>query len=108
MRSVRKLSPIPPDPKPSRKQVDAELRKHNFVKSVPPKRQREFSAFFWEADQRQKCPDLFWHPFAPEPMWYECYLKGSTVRVAAGEVKSRREARRLCCQQERRYRAAAP
>src|SRR5664279_4656135 len=102
MLSLRKLPPIPADPKPSRKQVDAELRKRSFVKSIPRKRQREFAAFFWEADQRQKYPDLFWHPFAPEPMWYEAYLNSKEWRAISRKVKQEAGNKCACCPIEAR------
>lgn len=63
---ARALPPIPPDPRPTKKQIKA------FAKSVPNEWQREFAEFFCGAEQRLNSPDLFWHPFAPSG--YDAYL----------------------------------
>jgi hypothetical protein len=85
---ARRLPPIPSDPTPTKRQIEAELRKHPFEKSFPSEMQRKFAAFFWEAEQKRKFPDLFWHPFAPPLILYDAYLISDTSRRIGKKVKA--------------------
>lgn len=47
-------------------------------------------------------PDLFWHPFAPEPMWYEAYLISKEWRAISRKVKQEAGNKCACCPNEAR------
>ncbi|SRR6266478_2507957 len=94
---ARMLPRIPPDPEPTEKQIDAELRKVKFAKSLPSEMQRKFAAVFWRADQMRKFPDRFWHPFAPDPMWYNAYLNSDTWRRMSKKIKADAGHKCSCC-----------
>jgi hypothetical protein len=98
---VRKLPRIPSDPRPSAKELNEQMRKHrDLIKRLPREKCRGVAEFFWIADQRQKSPDLFWHPFAPDPMWYEAYLKSAQWRQISSQVKKGAGYKCACCPNE--------
>jgi hypothetical protein len=96
--STRKLPNIPAEPKPTRKQINASLRQHaDLLKGLPPGQRLPTAEFFWWADERQKYPDLFWHPFAPDPVWYEAYLRSPEWRRIGDKVKENAGHKCACC-----------
>lgn len=96
VRNERTLPPIPPEPKPTKKQIAVELRRQNFAKSVPGKMQRHMAEFFCYAEQKLKFPDMFWHPFAPSG--YEAYLISDTWRRISRKMKADAGHKCACCQ----------
>jgi 5-methylcytosine-specific restriction endonuclease McrA len=96
--AFRVLPPIPLDPRPTKRQTEAELRKRaELMKKLPPQRRRQVAEFFWAADQRAKTPDLFWHPFAPDPMRYEAYLISKEWQQISRAVKKAAGGKCACC-----------
>jgi hypothetical protein len=95
VRKARTLPPIPPDPKPTKRQIEAELRKQTFAKSVPSEMQRHFAEFFCYAEIRRQFPDMFWHPFAPSG--YDAYLISGTWRRISRKIKAEAGNKCACC-----------
>jgi hypothetical protein len=90
----RTLPPIPADPKPTKQQINAELRiQEGSMRSLPRDKRLRFAEMSW----RSKHPDLFWHPFAPEPMWYEAYLISDEWRHIRRAVKKSAGGKCACC-----------
>lgn len=50
--------------------------------------------------QKAKQPDLFWHPFAPEPQVYGPYLASKKWRAISTEVKQAAGNKCACCPNE--------
>lgn len=96
--AARSLAPIPPDPRPTKREIDAELRKQEpGVKSLSRDMRLRFAELIWYAAAKTKDPDLFWHPFAPEPMWYEAYLISDEWRRISRAVKKAAGGKCACC-----------
>jgi hypothetical protein len=94
-RNARTLPPIPPDPKPTKKQIEAELRKTSFDRSVPSEMQRKVAAVSCYAEQKRNFPDLFWHPFAPSD--YAGYLISDKLRAISRKIKAEAGSKCACC-----------
>jgi hypothetical protein len=94
---ARMLPPIPPDPEPTEKQIDTELRKVKFDKSLSSEKRRQFAAVFWRSDRRLKSPNKFWHPFAPDPRWYKDYLNSDMWRRISEKIKTDAGHKCACC-----------
>jgi hypothetical protein len=92
---ARTLPKIPPDPNPTKKQIEAELRKASFDRSVPSEMQRKLAALYCYAEQKRKFPDLFWHPFAPSG--YDAYLISDKWRAISRKIKADAGSKCACC-----------
>jgi hypothetical protein len=92
---ARKLPPIPPEPRPTKEEVDAELKKQTFTKSFPDAMQRHTAEFFCHAHNKLQQPDLFWHPFAPSG--YDMYLKSEKWRQISKRIKAEAGNKCACC-----------
>jgi hypothetical protein len=57
--------------------------------------QRKFAAFYCYAEQKQKFPDMFWHPFAPSG--YDAYLVSDKWRAISRKVKAEAGNKCACC-----------
>lgn len=97
----RILAPIPPDPRPTKRELESELRKQEpTVKSLSPDMRLRFAEMSWEMSAKARDPDLFWHPFAPNPMWYEVYLNSKEWRRISRAVKKAAGGKCACCPNE--------
>jgi hypothetical protein len=92
---ARTLPPIPPEPKPTKEEIDAELQERTFVNFAPEKIRREMAEFFCYADRKHQSPDLFWHPFAPSG--YAAYLKSDIWRRISKKIKAEAGNKCACC-----------
>jgi hypothetical protein len=92
---TRTLAPIPPDPKPTKMQIEAELRNDSFTRSLPTKLQRGFATLSWEGSQRHEFPNKFWHPFAPSG--YDAYLRSDVWRRISRRIKTEAGNKCACC-----------
>jgi hypothetical protein len=82
MNPKRELAPIPPDPKPTEKEIAAYRRKQdgwNWNGGVSKETRLQMAEFEWRADKKDKEPNLFWWPFAPLE-GYQDYLDSTRPR----------------------------
>lgn len=91
----RRLPSIPPDPSPTKRQIEAELRRNTFAKSVAVEMQRHIAEFFCHAKMKFQFPDRFWHPFSPSG--YEAYLISDTWRRISRKIKAEAGHKCACC-----------
>jgi hypothetical protein len=95
---MRVLPPIPPDPRPTEKEIAAELRKQDGgVKTMSHDMRRHFAEMTWEHTKKENEPDLFWWPFAPNPMHYEAYHISNEWRRIRREVLKEAGHKCACC-----------
>jgi hypothetical protein len=61
------LAPIPPDPVPTKLEIQAELgNQTSWERSLPRDLRLQFAEMGWLLRRRREDPDAFWRPFAPE------------------------------------------
>jgi len=95
---MRELPPIPPDPKPAGKEIAAELRKQDGgVKAMSRDMRRRFAEISWKLKKKEKEPDLFWWPFAPNSMGYDSYLVSNEWRRIRRKVLKEAGHKCACC-----------
>jgi hypothetical protein len=93
MNPKRELAPIPPDPKPTKKEIAAYLRKLDGWSNEEVRLRMAY--LDWLADKSKKEPNLFWCPFAPEG--YQDYLESKCWRAISDAVKKEAGYKCACC-----------
>jgi hypothetical protein len=85
MKTKRELAPIAPDPKPTKKDVAAYLRKHRWInKEIRSRMAERMAELEWLHEKSRKEPDLFWWPFRSKGD--EDYLKSERWLASAARV----------------------
>jgi hypothetical protein len=66
------------------------------VKSLSREMRLRFAEMSWQIAKKDKYPDLFWHPFAPE-VSYDAYLHSDEWRRISRAVKTAAAGKCSCC-----------